>query len=361
MTQWNLKDSDASETELYTPTTSSAIRPDNNAPVRPDNNAPVRPDNIAPVRRDNTAPVRRDNTDPILSLSISPSERSNPYWISWEFCGCIDVLAMTIALISFWPRAGSRSTLLPPRNILQSRNSTVTKFDTNILDSVCQGSHLLICEIPHLLRRLDLKDSCDNQEIESLGYQLGAMLHPTKIATNKEDCSYFPLLQLDINQRRNRTFGIQDSFNATLALYDEARSRVSKSHLDAARMLANADGDANGNILNTGDPIKREKAYRTSQEMLDLLGDYDQKLEIREGLSRRKLERQHKLQNDLKELEEQFEGLTVKSPAGNEIHVNPLCTASNMQRVERGLMDTMMGAAEDEAAAENLSNYYNAL
>lgn len=311
---------------------------------------------------------RLNTVDAVPPLSTPQPEPPSPHWSQSKVLIAIGRLAVTFSLIFVFSRLGrfswskyaSESALLPPRNILLSRNDTVAKFDLSDLALVCKDSDFPICATFDLVRSLDPKVSQNKRDIESLGCHLGALLYPIKVATKREECSYFPQLQLEINQAWKRTFKIQGSLNDALGLLDQVLSHVSRSRLIAEQMKASANKDADGSLRNMGGTAKRERKYTESSKWLDLLEDYSQKLKSEEVLWRWELERQNRLQSDLLEVEKQIEELRIQQ-SKNEIRAGPLCTAFNMQRVERRLIDTMMRATEDEAAAQRLGNYYRAL
>ena len=148
------------------------------------------------------------------------------------------ILIATIAAILLIPKleelsqssSDSQSVPLPPRNILQSQSITIANFDINTLDLIYQDARLPICDVAQDFRDLNLRVSQSRREIESLRDYLGILLYSIKIATKKEECSYFSQLRLDITQIWNRIFAIQDSLNATLALNSKALSSLSTSH-----------------------------------------------------------------------------------------------------------------------------------
>ena len=300
---------------------------------------------------------RSDNIDLGLSLSISQLEPPTSYWSRWETWVIIGVCVGTLSLIFGFPRvkesfprnSGLQYALLPPRNILQPQNITVAKFDINALDLACRGSHLPVCDVPHLFRCLNWKLSQNDQEIKSLGSHLGVLLHSTKTATNKEECTYFPQLQLDINQARNRSYDIQGSLGATLKLNGKSVSYVSQSRSIAEQRKASATDSVGYSATRWVGYDTMEEAYTDSERWLGILDGYSQRLKIRDESLGWELKQQNWLQSDLKGVEGQIERLGIGQGAGNQTKSS--CTAFNMQRVERRLIGIRMRAAEDNAAA----------
>ena len=309
-----------------------------------------------------------DNIDP---EQPPPSTQTKPQIYDWsrrDIWKYLGVLAVTSAVIIGFPLAEessllgskSRSASLPPRNILQSHAVGLAKFDISALDIVCRGSQLPICDFTQSLRNLDLTSSQNDQEIESLGFDLNTLLRPTKMATRKEECSYFLQLQLDINLAWDRTLQIQGSLKIGLDSIYKALSLITESRSSAEAMLTSMDEAANGEMWKIGTRHgRREKAYRDNKRWLDVFEDYTQKLQSRAVAWDWELGRQNRLQKDLKEVEKQIKGLWIG--VGQSVSANSSCTAFNMQRVERRLLDTMMRAAENDATAESLGKYYGAL
>lgn len=311
-----------------------------------------------------------DSANPERSLPSSQLDRRGPYWRRWEVWMYFGLPALTCALIfgcpllgPAGPGSGPSSGLLPPKNILQPRDTVQAKLDISVLDLACQRSEFCACDLSQSLRSLDLKASHGDQEIESLGFHLGTLLYPIKMATKNEECSYFPQLKLDLSHAMDRTSDIQDILNAGLVLGNQALALVSKSRVTTDQILKTADRDADGGIWNMGDPVEREKTYRESTRWLKVLEDCTQQLESRSDVWTWEIERQHRLRGDLRGVDKQIErlGFGPGQLTGHENHNDSSCTAFNMQRVERRLMDTMMRAAKDETETQSLREYYNEL
>lgn len=366
--KWNLEDSDPEMSQPRVPTTRSTrdVKASSCSRLKaPDTKRVSASSELSAAKGINE---RSDNPHLVRSLPCRQPKQRSRWWRRGKFLACGVLLGISALIIESlfvgelsWPGSSPQSALLTRRNVLHSPVTTITEFDISALDVICQDSHLSDCEIPPLLRSLDLKISHDSQEIESLGLHLGALLHPTKMATSKGECSYFAQLQLDIQQAWNWCFEIQGSVNATRVSHDELLHRVSKSREDAEQTLASVDKDANGNMFNLGDLTAREKAYQASTRSLNIFTVYTQQLKERKASLSWELERQTRLRMDLKGVEKQIEVMEGEQTAGSQIHINAACTIFNMQRVERRLMDTMMGAARDEVAAQTLGNYYDAL
>ena len=311
----------------------------------------------------------QDSRKPLEPAAAKAQKPPSSYHIRWENWSSLEIwssfgviaVALSVIVVSSGSRSSPQSALLSPRNILQLRNTTIAKFDLGAVGLACQNLPVPICDQLHLFRKLDLQDSQNHQDIESLGSHLGALLHPTKMAKNKEECSYFPQLQLDINQACHRSFEIQDSLNASLVLSEEIQSWISQSRLTAEEMVSSADEGANGRLISMEDPVKREKNYTDGRKWLDLLGDFTQKLESRDAFSKGESKRQKRLQEDLKAVDNQIVRLGIEQSAEGEIHASSQCSAFNMEQVERRLINSMTQAAEDDAAAQSLRNCYDAL
>ena len=367
--KWNLQDPDASDTsEPNTPTAVSHLD---------ERSRPHKAPDFMKLEHDTWAGNRLDASgEPVAPKGVSGSPvdvaRPNPpapYWSRRKILSYISLVAVTTAIIFSeplvdkfsWPSSGPHSAWLPPRNLLQCRISNAAKFNTTTLDLSCPESQSPACELSHSLYSLDLAVSHNCQDIESLGSYLGTLLRPTKMAASRGECSYFPQLRLDVNQALDRTFGIQDSLNAALISTGNTLSFVFKSRVKAERTLAAADQGADGRMWIIWDAAGKEQVYRATERWLNILEDYAQKLKSREGLLRWELGRQNGLQQDLKQVEKEIEGLGIEPDEERKIPVAPSCTAFNIRRVERRLMDTMARAAEDEVAAGNLSKYYDTL
>ena len=315
----------------------------------------------------------KDSNESAGSTEPAPSsqtERRSPYWRRWDIWMYLGLPAVACALIFGCPLLGSArpdsspySGLLPPRNILQPRHTVKAKFDVSVLDLACQSSQFYACDLSQSLRSLDLKASDGDQEIESLGSILGTLLHPVKMATKNEECSYFSQLKFDVSHAWNRASEIQDSLNAGLVLGNQALALVSKSRASTDQILKTTDRDADGGIWNLGNPAEREKIYRESTRWLKVLEDCTQQLESRNDAWAWEIERQSRLRRDLSGVDKQIERLGIRPGqlTGNEDHTSPSCTAFTMQRVERRLVDAMMRAAKDESQAQSLGNHYDEL
>ena len=199
------------------------------------------------------SPDNIDPEQPPLSTQTKPQISKWSCRDIWKYIG---VLAVTSAVILGFPLAEESSLLgsksqpasIPPRNILQSHTVGLAKLDISALDIACRGSQLPICDFTQSLRNLDLTSSQNDQEIESLGYNLSALLRPTKMATSKEECSYFLQLQIDINQAWDRTLQIQDSLKIGLDSIHKALSLIIESRFNTAEILTSMDEDTNGEI-----------------------------------------------------------------------------------------------------------------
>ena len=294
---------------------------------------------------------------------LSTTKPQMSKWSRWDIWKYMGVLAVTSAVIWGFPLVeessplGSKSQPASiPRNILQSHTVGLAKMDISALDIACRGSQLPICGFTQSLRNLDL--TSNEQEVDSLGYDLGVLLRPTKMATSEEECAYFLQLQIDINEAWDRTLQIQDALKIGLDSIHKALSLITESRSKTAEILTSMDEDANGEMWKIGTRHgQREKAYRDNKRWLEIFEDYTQKLQSRAVAWDWELGRQNRLQKDLKEVEKQIKGLRI----GGEPDSADSCTAFNMQRVERRLLDAIMRATENDAVAKSLSRYYGAL
>ena len=358
--EWTLEDSDSEE-----------ITPD---PPRDQQAVAGRRPVVSPrVGRGESIVAEQDHDnheiiDPEPSPHVSPSRPPHSYWSRWDLWTYGGLLMVAFAVILGVPRVGepssrgstSRSASLPPKNILQTPTMTLAKCDIGALNLSCQSSQRPIYDVIPSLQALDLTSSEKSSEIEALGFHLGTLLHPMKIAIREEECFYFPQLQLDIHRAWEWTRTIQDSLKVDLNPIRQARSRIAQSCLDAEERLRSVDDAADGAILKLGSRHDhRETAYRENQSWLDVLEDCRSKLESRDAAWDWELGRQTRLEKDLRVVEERIQGLRIGT--GQSDSANSSCTALNMQRVERQLLNTMMRAAEDDATATSLGTYYDAL
>ena len=306
--------------------------------------------------------------DPELSQRFSQSRSPRSYWSRWDIWKCCGLLVVLSAVIFGVPRveessspgSTSRSASLPPRNILHTQTVALAKFDIGALNLACQGSQLPICDLIQPFHALDLNSSLNNHEIEALRFHLGALLRPTKLAISEEECFYFPQLQFDVHQARVWPRKLLDFLKAGLDITHHAHSLIAQSRSDAEERLKSVDEAANNGIWKIGTQHGlREKVYRENESWLNILEAYIQKLKSRDAAWDWELRRQTRLEKDSGRVEEQIHGLRIGT--GQSDSANLSCTALNMQRVERQLINTMMRAAEDDAAAKRLGTYFDAL
>ena len=139
-----------------------------------------------------------------------------------------------------------------------------------------------------------------------------------------------------------------------------ALTLIAQSRLDADKRLRSIDEAANGAIWKMGTQHdQREKAYRENESWLDVSKDYVRKLESRDATWDWELGRQTRLKKDLRVVEEQIQGLRIET--GQSDSANSSCTALNIQRIKRQLINAIIRAAEDDTTAKRLKTYYDAL
>ena len=349
--EWKLEESDSEEITSGPPRCKQEV-------------AQRKPVNPPSVGRGESAVAERVHESP-KTIDPEPSRR---YWSGWDLWKGFGLLLVTAAVIFGVPRveepsslgSTSRSASLLPRNILQTQTMSPAKFDIGALNLACQGSQLPICDSIPSLHALDLTSSEKSHEIEALGFHLGALLRPTKMAVSEEECFYFPQLQLDIHRAWEWTLQIQDFLRVDLDVTHRALALIAQSRLNAEKRLRSVDEAANGAIWKIGTQHgQRERVYRENESWLDVFEDYIRKLESRDAAWDWELGRQTRLEKDLRVVEEQIQGLRIGT--GQSDPVNSSCTALNMRRVERQLINAMMRAAEDDATAKRLGTDYDAL